>query len=112
MHGTDDFFQVTKAMHNGLQGMPFPWNAGMWDTWLHQNQTNADLFDEAYDVAIIHDPQPAALCQMVRERDGAGARHWVWRCTSISPMRSPKSGVTCIRLWNATTPPFSRSKTM
>ena len=80
MHGTDEFFQVTKAMHNGLQGMPFPWNAGMWETWLRQNLYNADLFDQLYDVAIIHDPQPAALCQMVRDRHNVGARKWVWRC--------------------------------
>jgi trehalose synthase len=80
IHGTDEFFQVTKAMHNGMQGMPFPWSPAMWDIWLRQNQINADLFDETFDVSIIHDPQPAAMCQMVAERNGARLGKWVWRC--------------------------------
>ena len=27
-------------------------------------------------MAIVHDPQPAAMCSLVGEK----ARHWVWRC--------------------------------
>lgn len=57
MTGDDKFFQVTKAMHDSLQGMPVPWKQYMSKVWLHYNQTNAELFDQDYDFVVIHDPQ-------------------------------------------------------
>jgi trehalose synthase len=81
IHGTDEFYQVTKAMHNSLQGMFFDWTPDKRDVWLRQNQANAELFDERYDFAVIHDPQPAGLRACVEERDGKLADgNWVWRC--------------------------------
>ncbi|MBI4498203.1 MAG: glycosyltransferase [Chloroflexi bacterium] len=80
IRGADEFFQVTKAMHNGLQGMPFPWSPDMWEHWLRYNLINAELFDETYDVVIIHDPQPAALAQLVGDRNGGRLGKWIWRC--------------------------------
>jgi len=79
IHGTDEFYQVTKAMHNGLQGMYIDWTPQMRDTWLGCNQANATHFDEAYDFVVIHDPQPAGLRTFVEER-GALSGRWLWRC--------------------------------
>ena len=77
----DDFFRVTKEMHNSLQGMLIDWTPQMWEIWLQYNKINAEMFDEDYDFVIIHDPQPAAilsyLCDM-RQRRPAGK--WIWRC--------------------------------
>ncbi len=56
--GDDKFFQVTKTMHDSLQGMPFPWNQYMSKVWLHYNQMNAELFEQGCDFGITHDPQP------------------------------------------------------
>jgi len=78
--GADEFFNITKAMHNSLQGMYFDWAPSARDTWLRYNQMNADLFDEDYDYVIIHDPQPAAVLGFVEERTGRRAGKWVWRC--------------------------------
>jgi trehalose synthase len=81
IRGTDEFYQVTKAMHNSLQGMFFDWTPDKRDIWLRQNEANAELFDERYDFAVIHDPQPAGLRACVRERDAKLADgKWVWRC--------------------------------
>ena len=81
IHGTDEFYQITKAMHNSLQGMFFDWTPDKRDIWLHQNEANAALFDERYDFVVIHDPQPAGLRTCVRERDAKLADgEWVWRC--------------------------------
>lgn len=79
MQGADEFFKVTKAMHNSLQGMFIQWTPEMHQTWLHYNQMNADLFDRDYDFVVIHDPQPAAVPSLISKRD---ARHgkWMWRC--------------------------------
>ncbi len=79
--GDDKFFQVTKTMHDSLQGMPFPWNQYMSKVWLHYNQMNAELFEQDYDFVIIHDPQPAGILKMVLQ-SGSRERHgkWLWRC--------------------------------
>lgn len=79
--GDDKFFQVTKAMHDSLQGMPVPWTQYMSKVWLQYNQMNAELFDRDYDFVIIHDPQPAGTLKMVLQ-SGGRARHgkWLWRC--------------------------------
>jgi len=79
--GDGKFFQVTKTMHDCLQGMPILWNQYMSKVWLHYNQMNAELFDRDYDFVIIHDPQPAGILKMVLHSSGR-PRHgkWLWRC--------------------------------
>ncbi len=81
IRGTDEFYNVTKAMHNSLQGMFIDWTPEMRDIWLRQNAANAELFDERYDFVVIHDPQPAGLRACIRERDAKLADgYWTWRC--------------------------------
>jgi len=78
--GADDFFAVTKAIHNGLQGMFVPWTPAMRDTWLHYNRLNADLLDGEYDFVVVHDPQPAGVLALAAERGRSKVGKWVWRC--------------------------------
>jgi trehalose synthase len=79
--GADDFFNVTKAMHNSLQGMYYDWTPAMREIWLNYNKLNADLFDEDYDFIVMHDPQPAAMLTFLEERRGSPPPgKWVWRC--------------------------------
>jgi trehalose synthase len=78
--GADEFFNVTKAMHNSLQGMYYDWTPEMRDIWLNYNRINAELFDESYDFVVIHDPQPAAIPTFLHERNGKRDGKWVWRC--------------------------------
>jgi trehalose synthase len=81
MNGDADFFEVTKQIHNGMQGMYVPWNDAMADTWHRVNRTNAETLKGHYDFVVMHDPQPAGILHYVRERDPSalGAR-WIWRC--------------------------------
>ena len=81
LKGSEEFFQVTKAMHNALQGMLIDWTPHMREVWLHNNLLNAQLFDEDYDFVVVHDPQPAAILGFIAElRRRHPAGHWVWRC--------------------------------
>jgi len=80
MSGADEFFAVTKAIHNGLQGMFVPWTPSMRDTWLHYNRLNADLLDGEYDFVVVHDPQPAGVLASALERGRPKVGKWVWRC--------------------------------
>jgi trehalose synthase len=82
MHGADEFFAVTKAIHNGLQGMFVPWTPEMRDIWLRYNEMNAGYFDGDYDFVVVHDPQPAGLLHFL-EASGklkTPKRNWLWRC--------------------------------
>lgn len=74
--GDDEFFTVTKAFHNGLQGMEMPLSPQMKEIWQRYNRKNAEAFEGRYDFVVVHDPQPAGLLHF----DGHGAgRHWLWR---------------------------------
>jgi trehalose synthase len=82
MQGSDEFFAVTKAVHNALQGADIEWTPQMQRTYLEKVLDNALLFDGHYDIVVIHDPQPAALLSFLRESLGpslAGTK-WIWRC--------------------------------
>lgn len=81
IRGADEFFNVTKLMHNSLQGMFIEWTPQLRDIWARYNKMNSQLFDADYDFVVIHDPQPAGLLALKTEADGkrpAGA--WLWRC--------------------------------
>ena len=77
IEGEDEFFTVTKAMHNGLQGMDLPFTPEMRGIWQRYNEQNARRFEGEYDVVVVHDPQPAGLRHYAGGRNG---RAWVWRC--------------------------------
>ena len=76
IYGREEFFNATKLMHNALQGNPQDLNEEEWETWERYNEMNARELAPGWDVALIHDPQPAALLSLVPEK----ARGWVWRC--------------------------------
>lgn len=76
IRGDDRFFQVTKAIHNALQGAPRALTAVEQAAYLASSRTNASAFLEDYDFVFIHDPQPAALLPM----RGKGQARWIWRC--------------------------------
>lgn len=81
IRGNDQFFNVTKAMHNALQGMYIDWTPDMFDLWQRTNQMNAELLDRNYDFVVVHDPQPAGLLHYYTGLDGRQKTgYWIWRC--------------------------------
>jgi trehalose synthase len=73
--GSDDFFNVTKSIHNGLQGMDVPFTKEMKEIFLKNNQLNEKLFEGEYDFVVIHDPQPVAILNYLQDKKGK----WIWR---------------------------------
>ncbi|MEB3287141.1 MAG: glycosyltransferase [Vampirovibrionales bacterium] len=72
------FYDVTKKMHNTLQGAPGELSAEEKDLY---KKTQIENFSEGllndYDVVLIHDPQPAGLIELYsKDRKGK----WAWRC--------------------------------
>lgn len=77
IEASDEFFKVSKACHNGLQGMDLELNDEMRDIWKRNNEMNAAKLDGTYDFIVVHDPQPAGLLHYAQPDHG---RHWIWRC--------------------------------
>jgi trehalose synthase len=73
--GTEDFFAVTKAFHNALQGEEQDLSPEMLETYREINRKNAQGLALNADYVIIHDPQPAAL--ILQKPEGG---RWIWRC--------------------------------
>jgi len=75
--GTPDFYKVTKAFHNGLQGLPVTLRKADFDLHHEVNRENAQRLALEADVAFIHDPQPIYLPKFTPP--GRVGR-WIWRC--------------------------------
>ena len=77
IHGQDEFFNVTKTIHNALQGNPQGLSPEEEAIFHRYNSTNAAELDASdYDFLIMHDPQPAAVIDHFPD----SAAHWIWRC--------------------------------
>jgi trehalose synthase len=74
--GEEEFFEITKAFHNALQGKEEHFEEKVFETYLAYNEMNnkAMAFDQ--DLIVIHDPQPAAIIHWNKKRKN----RWVWRC--------------------------------
>jgi trehalose synthase len=76
MQGADEFYGVTKAIHNALQGDPRSLTPEEIAIYRRYNELNAEQIPaDDYDFVIIHDPQPAAVIDAFPERRAK----WIWR---------------------------------
>jgi trehalose synthase len=75
--GPPEFYQVTKTLHNGLQG--FAVSPRERDLALHYevNRENAKRLNLEADVVFVHDPQPIYLPEFTPHQQ---VGRWVWRC--------------------------------
>jgi trehalose synthase len=74
IRGDDRFFEITKKIHNALQGTPEEITKAMWAHHLEVNRSNAKELNLEADAVLIHDPQPAPLIEF------RGNGLWIWRC--------------------------------
>lgn len=79
LEGSDDYFAVTKAIHNALQGAEVAWTPEMERTYRERIRANAAELTERFDFVFVHDPQPAAIIEALEE-DGRRRGKWIWRC--------------------------------
>jgi trehalose synthase len=81
MHGSDEFFAITKQIHNALQGAEIEWTPAMQRTYLERNLDNALALEDGWDFIVVHDPQPAAILSFLRESAlHRASTRWIWRC--------------------------------
>ncbi len=76
IHGQDEFFDVTKTIHNALQGAERSLTPEQQEVFRRYNRLNAEALEGEYDFVIVHDPQPAAVVEDAR----SVGQYWIWRC--------------------------------
>jgi trehalose synthase len=74
IEGDDRFFDITKKIHNAIQGNPETITKDMWDHHYEINKINAGRLDLEANAVLIHDPQPAPLIKFRKKGK------WIWRC--------------------------------
>ena len=79
IRGSKDFFDVTKSIHNALQGdTSIEIGRNLQEIYLKVNEINSEMLKsdslDSDGVVVIHDPQPLPLVEF---REGG---RWVWRC--------------------------------
>ncbi|RKY38850.1 MAG: glycosyl transferase family 1 [Candidatus Omnitrophota bacterium] len=72
----DNFFFITKKIHNRLHGVDVPLSGKELDYFLEINHQNALKIKKWADVIFVHDPQPIALVKMKKKL----RNRWIWRC--------------------------------
>ncbi|PKB79136.1 MAG: hypothetical protein BZY88_15010 [SAR202 cluster bacterium Io17-Chloro-G9] len=88
--GNPDFFQVTKRIHNLLQGAEGSLSASEFETYFQTNQSVADEFKRRgleADAWFLHDPQVLPLASMLPLRPGE-VRNWVCHIDLTTPNES------------------------
>jgi trehalose synthase len=75
IRGADEFFNVTKTIHNALQGNPQGLSEEQRRTFARYQELNAKEFADEYDFVVVHDPQPVGLIDHFPN----SRAHWVWR---------------------------------
>lgn len=74
--GSLEFFNVTKKIHNALQGMDVPLTKEEERIYLEFNRMNSESTILDTDFVVIHDNQPAAIIQFLPAKKDK----WIWRC--------------------------------
>lgn len=75
LHGSQEFFEITKSFHNALQGAELNLSERKKRVYLQVNDNFSKFTHLDHDCVIIHDPQPLALIRSYRKR-----QPWIWRC--------------------------------
>ncbi len=74
IEGDKEFFDITKKIHNTLQGDQEKLTETMWQHHYEVNRANAKKIKLNADAVLIHDPQPLPLIEF--KKNGI----WIWRC--------------------------------
>jgi trehalose synthase len=74
--GREEFFNVTKLLHNSLQGEETILTEDQWELFERYNWMNAQGMEPGWDAVVIHDPQPLGL----RRNAPDASKRWIWRC--------------------------------
>jgi trehalose synthase len=76
IEGDLTFFNITKKIHNALQGANLSLSSEEEQTYLDYNKRNSEAKSIDTDIVMVHDAQPAALIHFYPKT----GNRWIWRC--------------------------------
>ena len=75
IRGAEEFYNVTKTIHNALQGDPQGLTEEQHEIFRRYQRENAEELVDDYDFIVVHDPQPVGIIEHFPE----SRAHWIWR---------------------------------
>jgi len=75
LHGSQEFFEITKSFHNALQGGKMNLSERKKRLYRMVNENYSRFTHLDHDCVIVHDPQPLALIASYKKQ-----QPWIWRC--------------------------------
>ena len=78
IHGSKEYFECTKSLHNLLQGKKGSFTPEMQQCYFDniEESAKANIIDYNPDVVLVHDPQPIGLIGYFKKPE----EFWLWRC--------------------------------
>lgn len=74
LHGTNNFFEITKSIHNALQGEKFNFNENKKELYYKTNERFSKFTHLNHDLIIVHDPQPLPIIDFYKKD-----QPWIFR---------------------------------
>jgi len=74
--GGEEYYAVTKKIHNALHGNPEEFTAADRALFMETQEKNLKQLELREDIVFIHDPQPVGLVK----RKEKYKNKWIWRC--------------------------------
>lgn len=68
IHGSPDFFNITKKFHNALQGEKVAFSKKDKEFYIKTNRRFSEFTHLEHDLVIVHDPQPLVLINFYKHR--------------------------------------------
>ena len=75
LHGSQEFFEITKSFHNALQGAKLDLSERKKRVYRRVNEDFSRFTHLHHDCVVVHDPQPLALIRSYKK-----SQPWIWRC--------------------------------
>jgi trehalose synthase len=75
LHGSPDFFTITKKFHNALQGEKINLSDQKKDIYYDINRRFSVFTHIEQDIVMVHDPQPLPLIDFYQKK-----QPWIFRC--------------------------------
>lgn len=75
IHGKPEFYNITKKIHNGLQGENIILTDEEKDFYVEMNEEFPSYYHINHDFVVIHDPQPLPIVEFIKQE-----QPWIWRC--------------------------------
>lgn len=74
LHGTNTFFEISKSIHNAIQGEKYNFSDNKKEIYYETNRRFAKFTHLNHDLVVVHDPQPLPIIDFYKKE-----QPWIFR---------------------------------